>query len=199
MKEQAYNIIKTKDSRTQRQSNLKKFKEARFKISPQEFEDRTLGEIEMDNPDITMEEYIQLEAKKVCRHGQEFNWETATYGKVRYFEDIDYFKDFETDFPAIYKDHSEGEVTETMTKPTLREYREEIQADGSNTTTSRFNKSAKLEQDSNNDNDEIDIKQSSEDISVEPLPDVISIDTQGSNNLLETSHDTISKFFTANT
>ncbi|GJW04670.1 putative reverse transcriptase domain-containing protein [Tanacetum coccineum] len=45
MKEKAYNIIKTKDSRTQRQRNLKKFKEARFKISPQEFEDYTLGEI----------------------------------------------------------------------------------------------------------------------------------------------------------
>ncbi|GJW07763.1 hypothetical protein Tco_1570186 [Tanacetum coccineum] len=36
-KEQAYNIINIKDSRTQRQSNLKKFKEARFKIPPQEF------------------------------------------------------------------------------------------------------------------------------------------------------------------
>ncbi|GJT16020.1 hypothetical protein Tco_0874726 [Tanacetum coccineum] len=45
MKEQAYNIIKTKDSRTQRQSNLNKSKEARFKISPQEFKDHTLGEI----------------------------------------------------------------------------------------------------------------------------------------------------------
>ncbi|GKE40685.1 hypothetical protein Tco_1464090 [Tanacetum coccineum] len=45
MKEQAYNIIKTKDSRTQRQSNLNKSKEARFKISPQEFKDYTLGEI----------------------------------------------------------------------------------------------------------------------------------------------------------
>ncbi|GKC11690.1 hypothetical protein Tco_1008472 [Tanacetum coccineum] len=45
MKEQAYNMIKTKDSRTQRQSNLNKFKEARFKISPQEFENHTLGEI----------------------------------------------------------------------------------------------------------------------------------------------------------
>ncbi|GJW01371.1 hypothetical protein Tco_1556622, partial [Tanacetum coccineum] len=34
-----------------------------------------------------------------------FNWETATYGKVRYFEDIDYFKDFENEFPAIvYED-----------------------------------------------------------------------------------------------
>ncbi|GKC29900.1 hypothetical protein Tco_1037194 [Tanacetum coccineum] len=45
MKEKVYNIIKTKDLKTQRQSNLKKFKEAKFKISPQEFEDHTLGEI----------------------------------------------------------------------------------------------------------------------------------------------------------
>ncbi|GJU02554.1 hypothetical protein Tco_1112892 [Tanacetum coccineum] len=45
MMEQAYNIIKTKDSRTQRQSNLNMSKEARFNISPQEFEDHTLGEI----------------------------------------------------------------------------------------------------------------------------------------------------------
>ncbi|GJS03765.1 hypothetical protein Tco_0320273 [Tanacetum coccineum] len=36
MKEQAYNMIKTKDSRTQRQSNLNKSKEARFKILHQE-------------------------------------------------------------------------------------------------------------------------------------------------------------------
>ncbi|GJW29053.1 hypothetical protein Tco_0045928 [Tanacetum coccineum] len=47
MMEQAYNKDKDqdKDSRTQRQSNLNKFKEARFKISPQEFKDHTLGEI----------------------------------------------------------------------------------------------------------------------------------------------------------
>ncbi|GKC50118.1 hypothetical protein Tco_1072863 [Tanacetum coccineum] len=59
----------------------------------------------MDDPDITMEEYIQLEAEKARRRGQEFNWETASYGKVRYFKDINYFKDFENEFPAIvYKD-----------------------------------------------------------------------------------------------
>ncbi|GJY66216.1 hypothetical protein Tco_0736871 [Tanacetum coccineum] len=52
----------------------------------------------MDNLDITMEEYIELEAEKARRHGQTFNWETATYGKVRHHEDIDYFKDFEIDF-----------------------------------------------------------------------------------------------------
>nr|GFB33590.1 hypothetical protein [Tanacetum cinerariifolium] len=44
MKEQAYNMIKNKDSRTQRQSNLNKSKEARFKISPQEFEDHIRGD-----------------------------------------------------------------------------------------------------------------------------------------------------------
>nr|GEZ91949.1 hypothetical protein [Tanacetum cinerariifolium] len=59
----------------------------------------------MNDPNIIMAEYIQLEEEKARRHGQEFNWETATYGKVRYFEDIDYFKDFESEFPAIvYKD-----------------------------------------------------------------------------------------------
>nr|GEY13046.1 hypothetical protein [Tanacetum cinerariifolium] len=45
MKEQTNNMIKTKDSRTQRQSNLNKSNEARFKISPQKYEDHTLGEI----------------------------------------------------------------------------------------------------------------------------------------------------------
>ncbi|GJR61554.1 retrovirus-related pol polyprotein from transposon TNT 1-94 [Tanacetum coccineum] len=58
-------------------------------------------EVNMDNLDITMEEYIRLEEEKAQRPGQEFNWETATYSKVSYFDDIDYFKEFETDFPAI--------------------------------------------------------------------------------------------------
>nr|GEV18815.1 hypothetical protein [Tanacetum cinerariifolium] len=51
-----------------------------------------------------MAEYIQLEEEKAHRRGQEFNWETATYGKIRYFEDIDYFKYFENQFPAIVYD-----------------------------------------------------------------------------------------------
>ncbi|GJU27136.1 hypothetical protein Tco_1165757, partial [Tanacetum coccineum] len=55
----------------------------------------------MYDPNITIEEYIQVEAEKALRRGQEFNWEIATYGTVRYFEDIDYFKDFENEFPAI--------------------------------------------------------------------------------------------------
>ncbi|GKE66074.1 hypothetical protein Tco_1520235, partial [Tanacetum coccineum] len=54
----------------------------------------------MDDPNITMEEYIQLMADKARGHDQTFNWETATYGK-EYCDDLDSFTDFETDFPAI--------------------------------------------------------------------------------------------------
>ncbi|GKG42660.1 hypothetical protein Tco_0476958, partial [Tanacetum coccineum] len=35
----------------------------------------------MDDPDITMEEYIRLEVEKARRYGRNFNWETTTYGK----------------------------------------------------------------------------------------------------------------------
>nr|GEV11600.1 hypothetical protein [Tanacetum cinerariifolium] len=63
----------------------------------------------MDNPNIL----------KAHQHGQTFNWETATYGKVMYYKDIDYFKDFEMDFPTIvYKDAlvSDHEIS---SKPTV--------------------------------------------------------------------------------
>nr|GEZ31142.1 hypothetical protein [Tanacetum cinerariifolium] len=60
----------------------------------------------MDDPNITMEEYIQLMADKARERHQTFNWETTTYDDV-YCEDLDSFTDFETDFPAIvYNDAS---------------------------------------------------------------------------------------------
>ncbi|GKG37499.1 hypothetical protein Tco_0447672, partial [Tanacetum coccineum] len=55
----------------------------------------------MDDSDLTMEEYIRLEEEKAQRHAQSFDWRSATYGKVNYFDDIDYFKDLELEFPAI--------------------------------------------------------------------------------------------------
>ncbi|GJW79195.1 hypothetical protein Tco_0140877, partial [Tanacetum coccineum] len=61
MKEQAYNIIKTKDSRTQQQSNLNKSKEARFKISPQEFKDHTLGDI------VSLKYSMNMKAQNLCK------------------------------------------------------------------------------------------------------------------------------------
>nr|GEY32572.1 hypothetical protein [Tanacetum cinerariifolium] len=38
--------------------------------------------INMDDPNITMEEYIRLEEEKARRRGKVYNWETATYGKI---------------------------------------------------------------------------------------------------------------------
>ncbi|GJZ94935.1 hypothetical protein Tco_0667138, partial [Tanacetum coccineum] len=54
----------------------------------------------MDDPNITMEEYIKLQAEKAQRRGQTFNWETATYGKI-YCDNLDFFTDFEADFLGI--------------------------------------------------------------------------------------------------
>ncbi|GJY21194.1 hypothetical protein Tco_0393760 [Tanacetum coccineum] len=55
----------------------------------------------MDDPAITMEEYMHLEEERARRRGQNFDRKSATYGKVKYFKDIDYFKDFKAEFPAI--------------------------------------------------------------------------------------------------
>ncbi|GJR10901.1 hypothetical protein Tco_0793553 [Tanacetum coccineum] len=60
----------------------------------------------MDDPYITMEEYIRLEEEKAQRHGLTFNWQTTTFGKVKNYEDEDdCFADFKTEFPAIVFDN----------------------------------------------------------------------------------------------
>ncbi|GJY63409.1 hypothetical protein Tco_0464869 [Tanacetum coccineum] len=55
----------------------------------------------MDDPNITMEEYIRLEEEKAHRRGKVYNWETATYGKIWYDEDVHDLRSVETEFPAI--------------------------------------------------------------------------------------------------
>ncbi|GJV60108.1 hypothetical protein Tco_1466208 [Tanacetum coccineum] len=55
----------------------------------------------MDNPNITMEEYIRLEEEKAHRRGKVYNWETATYGKIWDNEDVHDLGSVETEFPAI--------------------------------------------------------------------------------------------------
>ncbi|GKF29449.1 hypothetical protein Tco_0095791, partial [Tanacetum coccineum] len=52
----------------------------------------------MDDPNITMEEYIKLEEEKARRRGKVYNWETVTYGKIWDNEDV---HDLESEFPAI--------------------------------------------------------------------------------------------------
>nr|GEW66113.1 hypothetical protein [Tanacetum cinerariifolium] len=57
----------------------------------------------MDDPNITMEEYISLEKEKSRRHGKLYNWETATYGRIWYDDDVHDLGSVETKFPAIVR------------------------------------------------------------------------------------------------
>ncbi|GJW33401.1 hypothetical protein Tco_0053433 [Tanacetum coccineum] len=66
----------------------------------------------MDNPNITMEEYIRLEEEKARRHGKVYNWETTKYGKIWYDEDVHDLRSIETEFPAIvFNDKLSSEKT----------------------------------------------------------------------------------------
>nr|GEX42859.1 hypothetical protein [Tanacetum cinerariifolium] len=66
----------------------------------------------MDDPNITMEEYIRLEEEKARKHGKVFNWETTKYGKIWYDEDIHDLRSVDTEFPAItFNDEVSSEKT----------------------------------------------------------------------------------------
>ncbi|GJT18704.1 hypothetical protein Tco_0877410 [Tanacetum coccineum] len=66
----------------------------------------------MDDPNITMEEYIRLEEEKARRRGKVYNWETATYGKIWDNKDVHDLGFVETKFPAIvFKDTLTSEAT----------------------------------------------------------------------------------------
>nr|GEU44068.1 hypothetical protein [Tanacetum cinerariifolium] len=98
----------------------------------------------MDDPNITMEEYIRLVEEKVRRRGKVYNWETATYviyvndlktnskndndkdnmpsfpslkPTVSYFDDLDFLKDFENEFPAIVYNDALTSKSDSSTKP----------------------------------------------------------------------------------
>ncbi|GJX55907.1 hypothetical protein Tco_0285804 [Tanacetum coccineum] len=71
----------------------------------------------MDDPNITIEEYIRLEEEKAQRHGRTFNWQTTTFGKVKNNEDEDDHPiDFEIEFPAIV---FENTLTAIQFEPTI--------------------------------------------------------------------------------
>ncbi|GKC66119.1 hypothetical protein Tco_1098717, partial [Tanacetum coccineum] len=63
--------------------------------------------LKIDNPNITMEEYIRLQEEKYLSRAETFNWQTATYSKREYCEDDDdCFTNFKTKFPAIVLDNT---------------------------------------------------------------------------------------------
>ncbi|GJZ82928.1 retrovirus-related pol polyprotein from transposon TNT 1-94 [Tanacetum coccineum] len=72
----------------------------------------------MDNPNITMEEYIRLPEEKALSCGETFDWQTATYGKMEYYEnEDDSFMNFKTEYPTIVFDDTSD--TTLLCEPTV--------------------------------------------------------------------------------
>ncbi|GKE06097.1 hypothetical protein Tco_1398115 [Tanacetum coccineum] len=80
----------------------------------------------MDDPNITIEEYIRLEEEKARKHGKVFNWETAKYGKIWYDEDVHDLRSVETEFPAIVFDHAFTSEVTLLCEPTISSLNDEI-------------------------------------------------------------------------
>ncbi|GJR57131.1 hypothetical protein Tco_1499293 [Tanacetum coccineum] len=141
--------------------------------------------------------------------------------EVSYFNDLDFFKDFENEFPAIVYNDALTSKLDLLTEPTisprhidefdLKDETSFSKCDEEEQNVLYFNDlfpfnviyPDELKTDTDNDNDKVDIEHSSGDLSVKPLPDVINTDVgayaHGSNKLLETSHDTSNKFFKTET
>ncbi|GJU67348.1 hypothetical protein Tco_1253607 [Tanacetum coccineum] len=185
----------------------------------------------MDDPNITMEEYIRLEEEKAQKRGKVFNWKTAKYGRIWYNEDVHDLRSVETEFPAIiFNDNLTSNETlscepilsslndnEIDFRISFEESDDEdyIVVYDENSFSYKIISVNNLKTDSENenekvnmpsflspepevsyfndldffkdfDNDKIDIEQPSGDMSVIPSPNVINVDTEGSNKLLET-------------
>ncbi|GJV89402.1 retrotransposon protein, putative, ty1-copia subclass [Tanacetum coccineum] len=82
----------------------------------------------MDDPNITMEEYIRLEEEKAHRRGKVYNWKTATYGKIWYNEDVHNLGSVETEFPAIVLNDVLTSKVTLSCEPTLNAMNVEMQS-----------------------------------------------------------------------
>nr|GEU36066.1 hypothetical protein [Tanacetum cinerariifolium] len=144
----------------------------------------------MDDPNIIMEEYIQLMVDKAHKRGHMFDWETAMYGKI--YDDIDTFKDFEADFPAIIYNDALASDQEVASEPTVSPHNA-IRADfdfkisfaksddedytfiyDKNSSSYKLISVNNLKPDTGNNIDEINVKLPSEDISIKPM-DMLSM------------------------
>ncbi|GJR67705.1 hypothetical protein Tco_0013770 [Tanacetum coccineum] len=129
----------------------------------------------MDDPNMTMEEYIKLEEEKAHRRGRVFNWQTDTYEKIMVSDDLYDLRSVEAEFPAIVIDDAfapkdtlplKSQVSTPVNdkidfRISFKESDDEVYHDDLK---------------SDKDNDKINIEHSLGDLSVKPLPDVINID-----------------------
>nr|GEV48209.1 zinc finger, CCHC-type [Tanacetum cinerariifolium] len=83
-------------------------------------------QVNMDDPNITMEEYIRLEEEKAQKRRNVFNWKTVKYGKIWYDEHIDDLRSVETEFLAIAFNHGVSSEKTLSYEPTLSSLNNEI-------------------------------------------------------------------------
>ncbi|GKC60383.1 hypothetical protein Tco_1087981 [Tanacetum coccineum] len=80
----------------------------------------------MDDPNITMEEYIRLEEEKAQKRRKVFNWETAKYGKIWFDEDIHDLRSVETEFLTIAFNNEVSSEKTLSCEPTVSSLNDEI-------------------------------------------------------------------------
>ncbi|GJZ91124.1 hypothetical protein Tco_0663051 [Tanacetum coccineum] len=76
----------------------------------------------MDNPNITMEEYIRLEEERAQKRRETLNWQTARFRRIEHYYEDEYFMDFKAEFPAIVLGNT-NTISSQGTK--LKEYKAE--------------------------------------------------------------------------
>ncbi|GJY90710.1 hypothetical protein Tco_0505906, partial [Tanacetum coccineum] len=138
----------------------------------------------MDNPNITMEEYIRLQEEKALRHGQTFNWQSTDchiWSAIVYDDALTFKLDSLTE-PTISPRHIDELELKNDTSLSKHDKEEQNVVYFNDLFLFNMTYLNDLKSDKDNDDDKIDIIQSSG-------LNVINIDTKGSNKPLETSHD----------
>ncbi|GKB26186.1 hypothetical protein Tco_0865587, partial [Tanacetum coccineum] len=79
----------------------------------------------MNDPNITMEEYIRLEEEKAQSRGMTFNWQTATFGRMEHYYEKECFTNFEEEFPAIVFEKINGDSFDTEQGGMIKKYDDE--------------------------------------------------------------------------
>ncbi|GJS82699.1 hypothetical protein Tco_0749240 [Tanacetum coccineum] len=143
--------------------------------------------VKMDNPNITMEEYIRLEKEKARRRVSMPSFPSPE-PEIGYFNDLDFFKDVENEFPAIVYNDALTSKSDLLTEPTisprhidefnLNDETSLSECDEEEQNVLYFNDlfpfnviyPDDLKLDTDNDNDKIDIEQPSGDMSVISSP-----------------------------
>ncbi|GJS38624.1 hypothetical protein Tco_0563667 [Tanacetum coccineum] len=152
--------IKTNEEQSFANDSLKAELE-RYKTHVQNLEQ---SKVKMDDPNITMEDYIRLEEEKARKRGKVFNWETAKYGKIWYDEERSQLGSVETEFPSIDFNDTLTSEAALSCEPTVSSLNNEIdfrisfdESDDEDYTVI-FDKNSfsyKIKTDSENDNEKL--------------------------------------------